>query len=195
MELRLALRRILRRPAGASAVVIAVALAVAVNSALFSVLDGLLFRPLPFQDPDRLVAVDYRQVDGRPPEFAYVPALADRREELRERVERSPLIAAASQAGFAAFFLGDEARDFGLEVQGVDSRFFTLLGLSPQRGSTFSLEDERSPAANSRESREPLPISSATVSGVACPGASPALWACSSWRADRCESWASWPPG
>ena len=44
----------------------AVALAVAINGALFAVLDGLLFRPLPFQDPDQLVSIDYRQIGGRP---------------------------------------------------------------------------------------------------------------------------------
>lgn len=53
MELRLALRRIVRRPTGSAAVVMALALAVAITSALFSVLDGLLFRQLPFRDPDQ----------------------------------------------------------------------------------------------------------------------------------------------
>ena len=158
MDLRLAFRSVRRRTAVSSAVVGAVALAVAITTALFSVLDGLLFRPLPFHDPDRLVAVDYRLVDGRLPELVYVRELASRREALREAVERSPLIAGAAQAGFATFFDPDEARDLAIEVHGVDARLLPLLGLSPQLGVGFSVDDERSPAALSRMARDPLPV-------------------------------------
>jgi predicted permease len=155
MELRLIWRRLRRRPVVPSAIVIAVALAVVVTSALFSVLDGLLFRPLPFQDPEALIAVEYRPLGGGPPDL---PDLASNRDTLRESVAHSPLVATASQAGRATFFVRDEARDLGLEVAGVDAEFFPLLGLPPALGVTFSVDDERSPAVLSRESRVPLPV-------------------------------------
>jgi len=72
MELRLALRSLLGRSALSASVLSAVALALAINGALFSVVDGLLFRPLPFQNHDRLVAIGYRQSGGQPPELAYL---------------------------------------------------------------------------------------------------------------------------
>ena len=159
MELRLALRNVLRRPALSASIVVAIALAVAVTSALFSVLDGLLFRPLPFHEPDSLITMDYRWVGGEPPlDLLYGPKSAERREILRARVEASPLVAAASQAGFAGFFATGDARDLGLEVPGIDSRFFRLLGLPRVLGVDFSLEDERSASTLSQASDAPLPI-------------------------------------
>ena len=158
MDLRLALRSCRRRPVLLSAVVLAIALAVAITTSLFSVLDGLLFRPLPFNAPDALATVDFRRVGGKLPVLMYMPELADRRNELRERVIRSPLVAAASQADFVGFFDPVEARELGLRVQGVDSQFFPLFGLSPVLGTNFSREDEWVSASWSSRSPEPLPI-------------------------------------
>jgi predicted permease len=156
MGLRLALRR-LRRQAGLSgAIVVSLAAAVAVTSALFSVIDGLLFRPLPFKDPDRLVAIAYPRTEGR--QVAIQLGFADRGDRLRDQLEHSSLIEGAAQAGFHTFFTRDAARDLGLNVTGVDSRFFDLLGLTPAVGVGFSSEDERSPATQSLEVDQPLPI-------------------------------------
>lgn len=187
MEFRLALRDILRRPALSAAVVMAIALAVAINGALFSVLDGLLFRPLPLQDPDRLVAIGYRSLDGSLPKLAWLPELAERRDNLRERLEHSPHLAAASQAGFVPHFRPDEARDLGLEVTGVDSRFFRLLGLTPLLGVDFSLEDERSAAALSPDGTRSFQSSSATSCGGVSTEGIRRFLASGSWRVNACE--------
>jgi putative ABC transport system permease protein len=155
-ELRLAFRNCFRRPVLAGAVILPIALAIALNSALFSVLDGLLFRPLPFDRPSALVAIDYRRIDGRPPELMYLPTLSPEREALRQRVEET--LSASAQAGFVTHFQVDRLRDAGLQVMAVDSNFFPLLGLSPILGTGFSLDDERSPGARSLDSIEPLPV-------------------------------------
>lgn len=139
------------------AVVAAIALSVAVICSLFSVVDGLLFRPLPFPAADRLVAMEYRLVGGPSPN-PRSPGFVEKREALRVGIEASPLVAAAAQSGFKSFFKPDQARDFGLEVTGVDSRFFGLLGLIPAAGVDFSPDDERTPAAQALESDLPLPI-------------------------------------
>jgi putative ABC transport system permease protein len=57
-DLRLALRTMRRQPAVVTAAILTVGLAVAANAALFSVFDGLLFRPLPFANVDRMVHVE-----------------------------------------------------------------------------------------------------------------------------------------
>jgi predicted permease len=158
MEIRLALRSLVRRLGLSTAVVSALGLAVALNSALFSILDGVLLRPLPFRDPEQLVVIGFRQDGNRPNELGYLPAFAQRRDALRETLEASPLVGIASQAGFNAAFFGEGARELGLQVAGVDSRFFRLLGLTPILGTDFGLEDERSPAARSRGSDVPLAI-------------------------------------
>jgi hypothetical protein len=158
MELRLALRSLRRRPAMFAAVVSAVALSVAVTAALFSVLDGLFYRALPVHDPDQLVTVDYRPVGGQPPEIAYLPELAEHRRALRENLIRSRLVAAASQARVLSIFDRYEAKALGLEVHGVDSQFFALLGVTPLVGRTFNLEDEQSPDFGSATPGAPVPI-------------------------------------
>jgi hypothetical protein len=54
-ELRLALRSLTRRPGFAALAVVTLALGVGANTAIFSVIDGALLRPLPYADPNRLV--------------------------------------------------------------------------------------------------------------------------------------------
>src|SRR6185436_11236686 len=56
-DLRVALRGLRRRPGFAAAVVGTLALGIGGNVALFSVVDGVLLRPLPYPDPDRMVIV------------------------------------------------------------------------------------------------------------------------------------------
>jgi putative ABC transport system permease protein len=155
-ELRLACRMVMRRPVIAAAVVLPLGLAIALNSALFAVLDGLLFRPLPFDRPDELVALDFRSVGGTPPAVAYLPALQDRRIELRDGI--SAALASSAQAGRAGFFAEAAAVQEGIRATGVDARFFGLLGLKPVLGSGFSEDDEQRPAVRSRQSDEPLPV-------------------------------------
>ncbi len=56
-DLRLALRSLRRQPGLSVALILTIGLAVAANTALFSIFDGLLFRPLPFPDAERIVHV------------------------------------------------------------------------------------------------------------------------------------------
>ena len=141
-----------------AAVILPIGLAIAINSALFSVLDGLLFRPLPFHESNQLVAIEYRRDGARPPELQYQPALAPQRAALLARIAASPLLVARAQAGLSQFFDTGEARDNGVEATGIDTNFFPLLGLAPALGSGFQVDDERSPALRSLTSETPLPV-------------------------------------
>jgi hypothetical protein len=123
VDVKLAWRMLTRRPMLSTAVVFVIGLAIAVSSALFSVLDGLLFRPLPFDRPSELVAIDFRQVDGAAPPLAYEPALQDRRIELRDAVMSGLSFSAHARRAWV-YFPGDVAEEWGLEVTSVDSRFF-----------------------------------------------------------------------
>jgi len=57
MDIRVALRQIRRQPAFTATAVICLALGIGANTAILSVADAVLFRPLPFHEPDRLVLV------------------------------------------------------------------------------------------------------------------------------------------
>ena len=153
---RILFRRARKHLGMVAAVIIAAAMPMSVNAALFAILDGLHYRDLPFERPEELVAVDYKRVAGQVPELAYLPALRTERDALRRRLEASPLVASASQVGFASF-VGLDAST-GLQATGVDSRFFRLLGLAPVLGRPFDLADERSPALLSGDSDMALPV-------------------------------------
>lgn len=158
MTLPLVLRGIGRQPVAWGAAVLTLGAALAMTLALFSVLDGLLFRPLPFRESDRLVVVDYRPVGGRTPELAYLPELDQDRLSLRARLLHSPLVAEAGQTGLAFPFSAAEASAAGLQVAAVDAHFLPTLGLDPILGRTFAPEDARTPSTEARTWPEPLPV-------------------------------------
>jgi ABC-type antimicrobial peptide transport system permease subunit len=151
-----------------------VALATALNSSLFSVVDGLLFRPLPFPQSDLIAVVDYRSTGGTLPPLAYEPGLAQDRDLLRQRLETSPFITASSQAGSAVFFERSLADAVGVRAHGVSASFFALFGLVPERGSLFTATDEeRVPAAGDASNALPIVVSHAfwrdRLGGAAVP--------------------------
>jgi predicted permease len=141
-----------------TAVIGASGLAIAITTALFSIVDGLLFRPLPFPNPSELVAIDVPSSDGRPSEVTFLREFSEQRAALRMTLENSPLIAETTQVGFASFFLTDDASAEGIVTSGVDSRFFSVFGLYPMLGRTLDASDEVHPAARDRLSDAALPV-------------------------------------
>lgn len=155
MELRLALRAILARPTLSIAVILAIALGIAITTALFSVVDALLLRPLPFSEPHQLVAIDERPDDGRREDLGW-REVADGRRHVLQRLDRSPLVQLVSQAGHATFFEPGPAAAAGIAAHGVDARFFELFRVRPVLGTSFSRVHEE--AGVQRGSPTPLPI-------------------------------------
>src|SRR5262245_34488056 len=64
-DLRHALRMMFRAPSFAVAVVSVLALGIGANTAIFSIVNAVLLRPLPFEEPERLVRIFTRTPDGR----------------------------------------------------------------------------------------------------------------------------------
>jgi predicted permease len=130
------LRQIRRNP-GFSAVAIAtLALGIGVNTAMFSAVDAVLIRPLPFADADRLVMVwdDASRVDGESKFFSTPP---EWREWRRHNTVFTDI--AASQPGDAV--LSGDVDPEELPARKVTGNFWSVLGVRPMLGRVFT-EDE-----------------------------------------------------
>src|SRR5215467_15079325 len=74
-DVRFALRSLLKNPGFLAVVVLSLSLGIAANSTIFSVLDTLLYKPLPYPDPDQLVVI-WQTPPGHP-EFRNAPPIAE----------------------------------------------------------------------------------------------------------------------
>jgi predicted permease len=129
-DLRFAFRSVVRRPGFAAAAIATAALGIGVNTAVFSVVDAVLLRPLPYAQSDRLVHV-------WPDRF-----LAQREiEHLREASLTLGEVGSFSPGWLMG--LTGVAEPVQLTTARVSGNFFDLLGVRPVHGRTFGLEAER----------------------------------------------------
>ncbi len=131
--------RVLRKSPGFSAIaIIALALGVGANTALFSVVNAVLLRPLPYQSPDELVTL-YATDSRREAEYPAAPAAY-----LFWKQQNAVFtdVAALSNKGWTANLtaIGEPERLQGFEVS---ANLFALLGISPALGRTFLAEEDR----------------------------------------------------
>lgn len=137
-DLAYGLRTLIKNPAFTIVAVLALALGTGANTAIFSMVNGVLLKPLPYQEPDRLVMVWTNNTKGnRPQDVMSVPDLLDYREN--STVEIASLT-------FDDFNLtmGDQPE----RVPGtmVSANFFSLLGVQPRLGRTFLPHEDQAGA-------------------------------------------------
>jgi putative ABC transport system permease protein len=135
-DARYAIRGIERNPLFAAAAIFTIALGIGASSAVFSAVDRILFRPLPYADEDRLVSVGMMApLDTN--EFL----LADGYIELRR--DPGPLQeVTAFQAGALATDL-TERNPIRLDALRVEANFLHLFGIQPLVGRAFTREEDR----------------------------------------------------
>jgi putative ABC transport system permease protein len=140
-DIRYALRTVARNPALAAAAVLTIALGLGANTAIFSVVNAVLLRPLPFRNPDRLVML-WSAMPSRDIRFA----LADYDMFLgwRERTRSYEEMAAWSDTA-GNLTTGGEPEH--VSVMRTNANLFRLLGVRPQFGRDFTAEDDRPGAA------------------------------------------------
>jgi len=139
-DCRYALRWLARSPAFAAVAILSLGLGVGVNTAMFSLVDALLLRPIPVSDPDSLVDVFTTGGDGDVHATTSYPDLQDlkaRNSVFTDMIGYSPMLAAVS--------LGDRARLVIGQI--VTSNHFEMLGVRPERGRLLSPDDDKPGAA------------------------------------------------
>ena len=133
MNLFYALRILRRNPGFTAASVITLALASGANIAIFSIVNSILLRPLPFSDPDHLVRV--RDIPPGGGQFAIAPA-----NFLDWRASSKTLEMAAFKG--AALNLTGSGEPMRVHAMRVTANIFSLLGVAPWRGRTFLPEQD-----------------------------------------------------
>src|SRR3954471_6301205 len=127
--------RLLRRTPGFTAIaVIMLALGIGANTTIFSVLNAVLLRPLPYRDPERLVLVGERRAAGSAGNTGYTTFL-----DWRERSHAFEDMAVIRSWMPTLITNGEPERISGLRVS---ANFFGLLGVAPSFGRDFVAEDD-----------------------------------------------------
>src|SRR6266498_4262087 len=141
-----ALRQFRRSPAFTITVILTLALGIAATTAIFSLVDGILLRPLPFPESDRLVAVSTLEfAPGISPsnlaQANYLgtsyPNFFDWR---RENRTFSSLASYDYQTRLFSKAGGEDARV--IRCGRVSSNLFSTLGVAPALGRTFTAEED-----------------------------------------------------
>jgi putative ABC transport system permease protein len=137
-DLRYAARTLRKSPGYAAVALATLALGIGANTAIFSVLDAVLLRPLPYQDGDRLVMVGDRTSiggDSSPNNVGFATYV-----ELRDRNRTFEAMAAVrswqptlTTAGVAEL----------VPAMRVSANYFSMLGVRPALGRDFRPEDDR----------------------------------------------------
>ena len=133
-DLKFGLRMMARSPGFTLVALITIALGIGANTAIFSVVNTVLLRPLPYQDPDKLVVLWEKQdqIDQQSPSL---PDFID----WRERNQSFEQMAVARRDNINLTGAGEPER---LLVRQVTANFFATLGVTPQIGQSFSTDEE-----------------------------------------------------
>src|SRR6266404_7245967 len=135
-EIKVALRGLARSPGFTVIAIVTLALAIGANGAVFSLINALLVRPLPYQEPSRIVLIweqfatqGLDRIPVSPPEYL----------DLEKEFQSGTGLAAFN---YQAFNLG--GGDVPERISGavVTSSLFPLLGVEPIKGRTFAREEQ-----------------------------------------------------
>jgi putative ABC transport system permease protein len=135
-DLKYAMRGLVKRPAFAALIVATLALGIGANTAMFSIVNSVLFRPLPYERPDELVYMygAFRQGNQAmvsPPDYL----------DYRDRNSVFSSLAARTVFGTAVITGSTEPERVASSI--ASANFFTTLGVKPYRGRVFLPEEEQ----------------------------------------------------
>jgi len=133
-DLLYALRRLRKAPGFTAVAVVTLALGIGANSAIFSVVNGVLLRPLPYPESDRLVGM-YHVSDGRRTTMSgpnFIDAVH----------AATSLESAAAVYSASATLTGDGGEPSQLDVARVSASLFTVLRVGPALGRAFNADED-----------------------------------------------------
>jgi len=130
-------RMMRRTPMFTSAIILTVALAIAANTTIFSVVNAVMLRPLPFRQPDRVIQVAEKNDKLKLPSFgASVLNFLSWREETRTFEELAAI-------GFSTFTLTGSGEPEQFTGNRISPALTHVLGIAPILGRSFTLDEEK----------------------------------------------------
>ena len=136
-DIRYAIRMMFKNPGFTLVALITLALGIGANTAIFSLVNGLLLRPLPYGNPDRIVMVwqDYTHRSGREREWTSTDTFLDWRDQ-NHVFEGISVI----DAWLPTISIGEPE-----QIPGATATYniFSVLGVSPAIGRTFVVEEDK----------------------------------------------------
>src|SRR5947199_2283952 len=121
------IRSLVKRPWFTAVIVFTLALGIGVNTAIFSLVNGIILQPLPYASPEQLVKIWDRSV--------WQAGFA----ALRERSQTMDIATYSHDSGFNLNANGESVR---LVANGVSGNLFSMLGVKPFLGRIFTLPEE-----------------------------------------------------
>lgn len=135
-DVRYGARMLMKKPGFTIVAVLTLALGIGANTAIFSVVDAVLLRPLPFPHPEQIVLAR-DDLTGRQLEDAGMSV-----DELRDFQERSGVFEQISAVWPVDANLTGSDRPERIELLAVSPNYFSLLGASAQLGRVFGPQDQ-----------------------------------------------------
>ncbi|HJY92186.1 MAG TPA: ABC transporter permease, partial [Candidatus Acidoferrum sp.] len=134
-DIRYGLRMLGKNPGFTAVVIVTLALGIGANTALFSIVNGVLLNPLPFQQPDRLASLYARTPQFTRSSISYPNFLDWRRDN-----HSFSAIAAFRGENFNLSGIGDAQR---VSANMVSAEFFPILAVKPTVGRFFSEQEDQ----------------------------------------------------
>jgi predicted permease len=134
-DIRYGIRMVAKSPGFAVIAILTLALGIGANTALFSVVNGVLLNPLPYEQPDRLVAVYSKTQQFSHSSISY-PNFLD---WVRAQSSFSEM-AAFREDVYSLTGMGEPER---LKAEMISANFFSLLGVKPVVGRLFRPEEDQ----------------------------------------------------
>lgn len=132
-DIKFAIRQLVKNPVFTIVAVASLTLGVTLNSAIFSLVDGLWLRSMPYADPERVVRIFGNMEGDSSGDLSYVDYL-----DLREQMDSLSGLATCARHGF---ILDRKDESIRLRHDSVSRSLFTVLGIKPHLGKFFSDAD------------------------------------------------------
>ncbi len=139
-RLRFAARQLRRNPGFTAMVIITLALSIGANTAIFSLLNALMLKSLPYSHPERMGTI-YTRVTGSQPSDERHGLNGEQWELLRDNVPS--LISAVSSRGTSGVNLGLGSHGQYLRAGRISAHYLDVLALQPMLGRNFSDDEDR----------------------------------------------------